>query len=134
MAERVFVCGSKSEAQNHSAYSVINNSIIFSGKLNLTESTALYSLCDVFISGDSGPLHIASALGIKTIGLYGSTSPVSCSPYGDNGYCVEPEISCKYCGQKVCEKMEQGEKITPCMQSISVEKVLSLVEKIIDRK
>lgn len=124
----VFVCGSKAEQENHQQYKAIKNAQITSGKLSLAESAGLYSICDLFISGDSGPLHIASALDINTIGIMGSTAPKNCGPYGNKGYVVEPNIDCKYCGKKSCKELEEGEKITPCMKSISPNDVIKLIE------
>lgn len=129
----VFVCGSKSEKEYHKIFSSIKNSVLFSGELTLEESAALYSMADIFISGDSGPLHIASALDVKVLGLFGSTSPLFCGPYGKNGYFVEPDIVCRYCGKKKCEKLEQGEKFTPCMNSISVDQVFEKAVEIIEK-
>lgn len=124
----VFVCGSKGEQEAHKQYIAINNSVLCSGKLSLSESVALFSLADVFISGDSGPLHMASALGIKTIAIMGSTSPESCSPFGENGVYIEPTTECKYCGQKKCDKITDEEIYTPCTSSITPDMVLNLIE------
>ena len=129
----VFVCGSKSEKEYHKIFSSIKNSVLFSGELTLEESAALYSMADIFISGDSGPLHIASALDVNVLGLFGSTSPLFCGPYGKNGYFVEPDTVCRYCGKKKCEKLEQGEKFTPCMNSISVDQVFEKAVEIIEK-
>lgn len=57
------------------------------GSCTLAPSTDLYHLAaliesaDLFISGDTGPLHMAVAVGAKTIGLYGATRPGDCGPY-----------------------------------------------------
>lgn len=125
----IFVCGSDKEKENHQQYKTINNSVILSGELTLEESAALFSVSDLFISGDSGPLHLASALNINTIGLMGSTPKSACSPYGDKGFALEPNIDCKYCEQKVCKILKEGEKTTPCMKSIKVCDILNLIEK-----
>lgn len=124
----VFICGSKSEQPLHEVYKNINNSVLMSGELSLIESAALFSLANVFISGDSGPLHIASGLGINTLGIMGSTPALSCSPYGEHGYTVEPFGDCKSCGKKICIKLSDGEKFTPCMYTIKPEIILSFIE------
>ena len=125
----ILVIGSPTEAQNHSQYGQIKNSHIYSGKLTLKETAALISLCDLFISGDSGPLHLADAVGAKTIALMGSTHPRSSSAYSKNGFFIEPEISCRFCGKRKCKLLADGAKFTPCMSSIKPQKVMEIIER-----
>ena len=124
----VFICGGNAEKESHKKFSEIKNSKIFTGELSLSESAALYSLSDLFISGDSGPLHIAACFDINIIGLYGSTNPVSVSPYGHENSCLEPSTECRFCGRKTCDKLGQGEKATPCIKSITPDMVLKFFE------
>lgn len=124
----VLIIGSKTEAPAHKQFSQIKNSYIYSGKLSLKETAALITLCDLFISGDSGPLHLADAVGAKSIALMGSTHPRSSSPYSKNGVFIGPSISCRYCGEKRCKLLGDGEKIAPCMLSIKPEQVMKLIE------
>lgn len=125
----IFICGSNKEVELHKKFKNIKNSVLLTGNLELIDSTALYSLSDLFLSGDSGPLHIASALNINTIGIMGSTPPSACGPYGEKGYVVEPNFDCKYCEQTQCKMLNFGEKFTPCMKSIRVCDILSLIEE-----
>jgi heptosyltransferase-2 len=53
-------------------------------KFNLKDRIALISKCDIFLSNDSGLMHVASAQGCKTIGLFGPNTPVLWGPYGKN--------------------------------------------------
>lgn len=124
----IFICGGKNEKETHEKFKVIKNSKIFTGELSLTESAALYSISDLFISGDSGPLHIAACFDINIAALYGSTPAEAVSPYGHDNSCIEPSTECKYCQKRVCTKLKEGEKITPCMKSITPEKVLNFIE------
>lgn len=126
----IFVIGSSNESKYHQKYSKIKNVRIFSGKLSLQESAALMSICDCFISGDSGPLHIADAVGARTIALMGSTTPLSSSAYSQNGVFIEPDFHCRYCGQKKCKYLSSDQKFTPCMYSIKPDKVLQIIEKL----
>lgn len=121
----IFVCGSKKEIELHEKFKSI--ATVLTGKLTLEESAGLFSISDLFISGDSGPLHIASALDINTIGIMGSTPTYACGPYGEKGFAVEPKINCKFCEQTRCKLLKEGEKFTPCMQSIQVCDILNLI-------
>ncbi len=124
----IFICGSNKEVKLHEQYSAIKNSVILTGKMELIDSTALYSLSDLFISGDSGPLHIASALDIKVLAILGSVPKEVVRPYCIQSYVAEPNIDCKGCEQKVCKLLKDGEKITPCMKSIQPSDILKIIK------
>ncbi len=131
----IFIAGSKGEQKSHKKLSMqINNSVLMSGELTLEESACLFSMADIFISGDSGPLHIASALGIKTLGIMGSTAAVACGPYGKNGYSINSDIECIGCNLLKCPKLNKNEIYTPCMTSLYPKIVMSLVEHIYNLK
>ena len=124
----IFVCGSNKETELHKQYSEIKNSVLLTGKMELIESSALYSLSDLFISGDSGPLHIASALDIKVLAILGSVPKDTVRPYCIQSYTAEPNIECKGCGQKTCKLLNEGERITPCMKSIHPNDILKIIK------
>ena len=124
----IFISGSPDEKAYHKTISdKITGSVLFSGTLPISHSMCLIALSDLFISGDSGPLHIASALCKNVIGIYGSTNPENVRPYGERGYCAEPMIDCRYCWQKECQYLEPGQKHTPCISSIRPEHILHLI-------
>ena len=127
----IFVCGSDSEKEFHSTLSN-ERVVVFSGKYNLAESSALLSMADLMISGDTGPLHIASAHNIKTLALLGSTSPDKICPYGENGHWISSDFECKYCWKKKCKYVQVGEE-TPCMGELKPDFVLSAVKKIFEQ-
>lgn len=88
----------------------------FAGKLNLNELCALISLCDLFISNSTGPIHIAAALNKSVIGFYPKIP--SCSqnrwgPYTKKKAIFTPPIDCVNCTREQCEKLN-------CMNSIDV--------------
>lgn len=58
-----------------------NGSAVLAPDTNLHQLAAMISQSDLFISGDTGPLHMAVALKVPTIGLYGSTRPGDSGPY-----------------------------------------------------
>ena len=119
----VFVIGASDELTSHKRLDNGRN-IILTGKLPLKQSCKLLSKADVVISGDSGPVHIASAFNVNTLVLLGSTSPDKIKPYGDKGLYISPKIDCKYCWQKKCKKTLIDGVYAPCIESISVEDVM----------
>lgn len=121
----VFVCGGKGELKHHKPLE--ETAVLLTGEYNLAGSSALLSHADLVISGDTGPLHIASAHNVKTLALLGSTSPDKIKPYGENGYYISADTDCKYCWKKKCKYTQKGS--TPCMDKISVDMVLDKITK-----
>jgi heptosyltransferase-1 len=77
---------------------------------SLAELAEAMRLSYVFIGPDSGPLHLAAALGVKVIGYYGPTDPKRNGPIGKNAKIIEPASGCrkpscwKKCPDNVCLK------------------------------
>jgi heptosyltransferase-2 len=87
------------------------------GKTNLKEAIAAISRCSLFISNDSGLMHIAGALNIPTVAIFGSTNPVTTSPVGDRSVIIYKGASCSPCLKDTCPTDFR------CMEMISVEEV-----------
>jgi heptosyltransferase-2 len=124
----LFVVGSEKERSYHEQLQCIPNSLVYSGLLSLEESAALFSTADLFISGDSGPLHMASALGVHTLGIMGSTSASACGPYGTLAFAINPLISCNTNCSKVCAFPDVHKLYKPCIESIKPEVVMHYIK------
>jgi len=98
------------------------------GKTNLKELSALISDARMVISGDTGPMHIAVALEVPVVTLFGPTSPERTGPYGwqkkDNIRVIRINASCSPCRKKRC-------KDPFCMTNIMVEMVLEEVNSLL---
>jgi heptosyltransferase-2 len=101
--------------------------INFSGKTTVREAVYLISQCALFISNDSGLMHIAGALNIPTVAIFGSTNPVTTSPIGEKIIIVHKEVSCSPCLKKTCPTDFR------CMNLITVDDVLSAAQTIMKR-
>jgi ADP-heptose:LPS heptosyltransferase len=79
----IFVVGGQSEQAlaGHVARAVGPAAVSLAGHLNLRQTLALFQCCDLFIGNDSGPLHLASAVGTPAVGLYGATDPAVFGPW-----------------------------------------------------
>lgn len=66
---------------------------------NLREVAALISACDVYIGNDTGPMHIAAAVGTPVVALFGSTNHIRSGPYGDKHVVVQSgiDLGCNPC-------------------------------------
>jgi ADP-heptose:LPS heptosyltransferase len=82
----------------------------------------------VVVSGDTGPLHIAGALGVPTVGMFGPTDPATYGPQGEQHEVLSSTLSCSYCHKKRCSK---GGGI--CMERISPEMVVQKVYEILKK-
>ncbi|MHB9156191.1 MAG: lipopolysaccharide heptosyltransferase II [Endomicrobiales bacterium] len=71
------------------------------GKLNLGELSALISLSPLLISNNTGPVHIAAALGVRVVDLYALTNPQH-TPWGVPSRILSYDVPCKYCYKSVC--------------------------------
>jgi lipopolysaccharide heptosyltransferase II len=67
------------------------------GKTSLPELVALFARCDLVISGDSGPMHIACAVNTPLIGLFGPTDPRISGPVAPNALVMRQKIWCGPC-------------------------------------
>ncbi len=110
----------------------IKNSVSYVSKLSLDENSALIQNSDILISGDSGPLHIASALGVKALGLFGSMPIERTGPCGDNCSVVVSPMECAPCNHIKCKYLKgTGELYSPCMKMIEVENIMVEVDKLL---
>ncbi len=124
----VFVVGGEDEKKYHEILKT-KGAITYSGDLFISESATLISKANLVISGDSGPIHIASAKNVNSLVLLGSTSPDKIKPYGKKGYYIEPLTKCKYCWKKKCKKLKGKKGYAPCMESITVDMVLDKIKQ-----
>jgi heptosyltransferase-1 len=90
------------------------------GETSLRELAALYKKAAVLLTTDSGPMHLAAAVGTPVVALFGPTSPGRTGPYGEGHVVIRKDMDCSPCFRKSCETME-------CMKTISVEEVFQAV-------
>jgi len=76
----------------------------------------------LFVGGDTGPLHIASALGVPVVGLFGPTDPARNGPFGKEDRVVWKAVPCSPCYKRRCPGFD-----TVCLRSMSVAEVLEAV-------
>jgi heptosyltransferase I len=83
------------------------------GQTSLPRLAAVASRVDVFLSNDTGPLHLAAATGSKVLGIYTCTSPSRTGPYGPNARAVSSCVWCAPSFVKTCPRLECMAELTP---------------------
>ncbi len=119
---QVFVSGTKEDGVQLEQFLKQNPSVgDLTGKLSLDEFISFISLCDVLVAASTGPLHIASALGKKAIGLFSPMRPIHparWSPVGKDAHSLVFDENCEQCKAK---------KNCNCIEKIEVQKVVNLI-------
>lgn len=127
---RVVLFGGKSDWET--AEQVRKNAradmINIAGKTTLQEAIYCISQCRLFISNDSGLMHVAGALNIPTVAIFGSTNPVTTSPAGEKTILVRKPVSCSPCLKKTCPTDFR------CMTLITVDDVVAAANTLLLRK
>ncbi len=101
--------------------------INLAGLTTLRELSSLISNCDVILTNDSGPMHIADAIGTPMVALFGSTSDVVTGPYR-SGTIIHKHVECSPCYQRTCPIDFR------CMKRIEADEVYEAVIKILNIK
>jgi lipopolysaccharide heptosyltransferase II len=88
--------------------------------------SALINNCNLIIANDSGPMHIAGALKIPTLGIFGPTNPTAHRPYSLNSdYVIKDDLHCIICNKLICPFNHE------CMLELSTDEVLLKVKKLL---
>jgi len=89
--------------------------VVLAGKISLAQMIALVSRARLLLTNDSGPMHIADALGTPLVAVFGPTNPVRTGPYRQRTHVVRADVACAPCYRKVCAKAECMREVTPEM-------------------
>lgn len=95
---------------------------VFTGRTTLLEMAALVKHCAAFVTGDSGPMHIAVSQQVPVIALFGPSDPVRYAPYHQQEAVIIAARDCLACGQHDCAGHECMTDITPdlVLQKVAV--------------
>ena len=104
------------------------NIIDLRGQTGFLELAEVLRRCDLLITTDSGPAHVAAAVGTPVVGIYSGLDYPNCwHPHGDRHIIIRKEIDCQICVKESCDSMA-------CIKRITVEEVLSAARKFMERK
>lgn len=101
----------------------------------LLKTAALIKLCRLFVTNDSGLMHVAAAMGVPTISLFGPSDPQRNAPWGEGHTLIKSDVSCAPCnkyphyqaGGSFIRCRYRGEQKGICLTGISVERVYQTI-------
>ncbi|MCB1084861.1 MAG: glycosyltransferase family 9 protein, partial [Chlamydiia bacterium] len=92
----------------------IPRALSVAGKLSVRETAALIEKCALFITNDTGPMHLAFAMRTPTLALFSPTNPKLCGPYKiEHGIALAKAPTCTPCIQKKCQAPFCMEQFSP---------------------
>jgi heptosyltransferase-2 len=94
------------------------------GKTTLGQAMAIIARCRAFVSNDSGLMHVAAALGVPLVAIFGSTDPSRTGPLGENCRVLYKELPCAPCLKTQCPRARE------CMDAITVKEVFEEVKRV----
>jgi heptosyltransferase I len=90
---------------------------------SLTQLGEVYRRCHLYLGGDTGPMHIASFMGIPAVVIYGPTDPIVNEPLGQYRK-VRKEVGCNPCRNRSCKELT-------CLKAVTVDDVFMAIEEIL---
>lgn len=90
---------------------------IVAGQTTLRQLMALLAQCRLIVTNDSGPMHLAAAVGVPVVAIFGSTDERATGPLGPHARVVKQAVACSPCGLRECPIDFR------CMMGVSVESV-----------
>ena len=98
--------------------------IPFAGNLQVRELAACIEKCDLFLTNDTGPMHIAAAVGTPTVSLFGPGNHIRFQPLGDLNQTIRYDVPCS-----PCKQFTDKCKDNICMKGIGVDEVWESVSR-----
>ena len=115
------------EIEGHLIRNNISNYLNLSGKTSISELSNYISNLDIFITGDSGPMHIAASLNIPTISLFGPTDPNETSQWKNpRSIVIKKNLGCQPCMKRTCPLKHNN-----CMKLIEAREVIDSISQVI---
>ena len=109
-----------------------SKAINWAGETSLKELIAAIARCDVFLTNDSGPMHIAVACQVPTVAIFGpTTKELGFFPYGPEHTVIEKSLPCRPCGLHGADRCPLGH--FECMRSITPDEVFRAVQAMLER-
>ncbi len=107
---------------------MLSNVVVLSGKTSLRVLKAVLKRCCLFVTNDTGPMHVANALGVPVVAVFGSTDPMATAPYNGLSSVVRNPVDCSPCLLRECPIDHR------CMTSVSADQVVQAAQGILAKR
>jgi len=125
----IAVIGSAEDQQDAEQLRAISHSpfVDLTGAVSLGYLPALLSSAALLVTNDSGPMHIAAAVGVPVVAMFGPTSEVRTGPYGTGHQVLASSVSCRPCFSRVCRHQPELE----CLRLITPDEVCGTIRRLL---
>jgi len=127
----IYLIGGKESADFHrTIIGKLKGPVVdMAGKLELADMPGFMKAIDLLISNDSGPVHVAAAVGTPVVVIFGPTDPIRTGPYGKNNRIIKASTSCSPCFSRTCRRGN-----VECLKGITPEKVVEAAIELLGSK
>ena len=115
-ARVILFTGPSEKALAQNILSNVKHPMTLASGINLRQLAVLIGRCSLFICNDSGPMHIASALRVPIVAIFGSTDYVRWRPQNENAVVVRKDMDCWPCSAHKCKRNYECTKTLPVSQ------------------
>ncbi len=126
---RVIVVGAEDDADLARVIGerVGERALDWTGRTSLVELAALFERSALLLTNDSGPMHLAAAVGTPLVAVFGPTNPARTGPYSDRAAVVTSAAHCAPCYRRQCDRLV-------CLHEVRVEDVLRHAHSLLSGK
>lgn len=117
----IAVFGSDSEKDLCESVAIASGGRNFAGSTALAAFIEMTAACSLFLTNDSGAMHIASGLGVPTVTVFGPTNEKATGPLGAGALVIREPVDCAPCGLRECPIDHR------CMTGVTVDRVVEQV-------
>ena len=128
---QVAVFGSPAEttAARSIASAVGKRGHCLAGETSLAEFIELVASCRLYLANDSGPMHVAAALGVPTVAVFGATDPTATGPSASWAKVIREPVACAPCFLRECPIVEPIAH--PCMRGVEAARVIAAARSLL---
>lgn len=119
---RILIGGSAQETDLAQRIAALAKSgvVVMAGRAPLLHYAALLKRCALFVGNDNGPMHMAAALDVPVVALFGPSDPAEWGPRGPAARVIYKGLDCRRCFHPTCDRGEES-----CMKRITVDEVFA---------
>lgn len=99
------------------------------GKTSIVEMGSILKHADLLISNDSGPVHMAAAIGTPSLVIFGPTDPARTGPFGSQHRVIQHLDNCQPCMKRLCKRSGR-----PCIRNVTVNEACVAAESMLSSK